>query len=209
MAQYGAYYYADGEVTTYTGPEDDLYYYKAYVGDQRIPARDYNGSVIYLSDDKSTAIWTNGSEPIASKHFAVHIPAYQCGNKTASVDQKTNLPYVNGCSTRQIFAPERIGDPTLQQLTIPPFTSEQMHHIHTTPRVVYVLRGQGYSIVGQADCTKETPLLEGMVCILDPMCPHHFRTDDDYLTVLPVHVWSSTPSGLEGNHPMFNGTKEV
>lgn len=209
MSEYGAYYWDSGSRDTYEGPKDDLYSYKAFIGESIIPDRDSGGSLIYLSDSKETAIWTNSEEELVSKHFAVHLPAYQCGNKTVSVDQRTNLPYVNGCSTRQIFSPERVGDPTLQQLTIPPYTAEQMHHIHTTPRVVYVLRGRGYSIVGQADSTKETALLEGMVCILDPMCPHHFRTEDSPLTVLPVHVWSSTPSGLEANHPMFNGTKEV
>ena len=47
-------------------------------------------------------------------------------------------------------------------------------------------------------------LKPGMTCILAPMCPHHFVTGDEPLSVLPVHVWSSTAA--EWNHPMFLGT---
>ena len=212
--EYGAYYYENGAQTIHSNNDDDLYMYSAKIGKHDLETEEIMySSVIYLSEDKEVMHWENmgailGRQKVSS-HFAVQIIGYQCGNKTVDLHQKTNLPYVNGCSTRQLFAPERIGDPTLQQLTIPPFTSEQVHHIHPTPRVVYVLKGSGFSIVGQAGGSTETELKEGMVCVLDPMCPHHFRTEDEYLTVLPVHVWSSGPSGLDNNHPMFNGTKEV
>jgi hypothetical protein len=39
------------------------------------------------------------------------------------------------------------------------------------------------------------------------MTPHHFVTEDDYLLVAPIHVYSST--ALEKNHPMRNGTFEI
>jgi hypothetical protein len=38
------------------------------------------------------------------------------------------------------------------------------------------------------------------------MAPHHFETENEWLTVLPLHVFSALPGNLESNHPMFNGT---
>lgn len=206
--KYGAHYWQAGEKEVNTSRIDDLYSYKCYIGEHKFHV-EHGDSAIFMHNDNTQAIWINGLANVESQNFAVVIRGYQCGEKAASLDQRVNLPYVNGCATRQIFPPERIGDPTLQQLTIPPYTSEQVHHIHPTARVVYVLKGQGWSIVGQSDETEETELKEGMVCVLDPMCPHHFRTEGEYLTVLPIHIFSSTPQGMEQNHPMFNGTREV
>ena len=76
------------------------------------------------------------------------IRGYRTENKSVELGTNTVLPYVNGCSTRQVFPPDRAGDPTLQLLKIPPHSSEQAHHIHSTVRVVYVLEGWGHSIVG-------------------------------------------------------------
>jgi hypothetical protein len=54
--------------------------------------------------------------------------------------------------------------------------------------------------------TFEAELLPGMVCILDPMVPHHFETPyGEPLNCVPFHVFSTVP-GVESNHPMFNGT---
>jgi len=36
---------------------------------------------------------------------------------------------------------------------------------------------------------------------------HHFETQEDSLTVIPLHVYSSTP--LEHNHAMKIGTHEI
>jgi len=205
---YGAYYFDANEQTTYTSNPDELYAYTAYIGDHTIPTESDGGSILYCKEDKSSYVWQqNQGADVISKYIAIKLPAYQCGFKEASLNQKTNLPYINGCSTRQIFAPEREGDPTLQFLTMPPHTIEQAHHIHPTARVVYVLSGNGYSIVGQSGKETETELKEGMTCILDPMCPHHFRTEGEYLHVVPAHIFSSTV--LEQNHPMFNGTVEA
>lgn len=205
--KYGAYYFLNQSGLVNRSRENDLYTYEAYAGDGVIRLQ-RGDSMITLSEDKSSALWIAGSDKNENyTAFAAVIRGYQCGKKAVSLNMHVNLPYINGCATRQIFAPERIGDPTLQQLTIPPFTSEQAHHIHATPRVVYVYKGRGWSIVGQDNNTDETELVEGMLCVLDPMGPHHFRTEDDFLTVLPVHVFSSTPN--EQNHPMFNGTKEI
>ena len=49
-------------------------------------------------------------------------------------------------------------------------------------------------------------LKPGMVCVLEPMCPHHFETPfGEHLICVPFHVFSTVPS-VESNHPMFNGT---
>lgn len=201
--KYGAFYFNEDFVRS--SPECDLYAYAAYSGGQVVDVNQ-GDSLITLSRSLNFAHWVEaGSYEVHG--FGVVLRGYKCGTKSASLNHRANLPYVNGCASRQIFAPERQGDPTLQMLTIPPHTSEQVHHIHPTARVVYILKGRGYSIVGQAGETEETELVEGMVCILDPMSPHHFRTEDEWLTVLPMHIYSSTI--LEGNHPMFNGTREV
>jgi quercetin dioxygenase-like cupin family protein len=203
---YGAYFWLEGQKAINQSRKNDLYHYTAYIGEHAIE-NNYGDSVIYLSECKNQIHWVSHERSITSKHIAVILRGYTRGNSTTELNWHTNLPYINGCSTKQIFHPERIGDPTLQQLTIPPYTSEQKHHIHPTARVVYVLNGKGYSIVGQSNNTKETTLEAGMVCILDPMCPHHFRTEDNFLTVLPIHIFSST--AYDNNHPMFNGTKEI
>lgn len=208
-AKYGARYYAAGETAMDGNRDGDYYSFEVFIGPANIKI-EKGDSLIGISDDRTSAMWVPSMErDTLSEHMAVLFRGYSCGYKMAEVTQHTNLPYVNGCATRQIFAPERTGDPTLQLLTIPPNTSEQVHHIHPTARVVYVLSGRGWSEVGQSGSVEITELTPGMVCVLDPMCPHHFNTDDEHLTVLPVHVFSSGPGNIDKNHPMFNGTKEV
>ena len=61
-------------------------------------------------------------------------------------------------------------------------------------------------MVGLGDGIERTDLVPGGICILDPMCPHHFETPyGNELVVAPLHVFSSV-YGTETNHPMFNGT---
>ena len=73
-------------------------------------------------------------------------------------------------------------------------------------RVVWVLEGHGTSVVGLGENTATEELFPGKVCILEPMCPHHFETPfGRELVVVPFHVFSTVPS-VETNHPMFNGT---
>lgn len=207
--KYGAHYFTPEMKGKFHSSSQDLYRFTAYFGNKEGLYVEGGDSLITLQEGNNCdyAVWLSGPGVLDVSRFGVVLRGYDPGEKLSGLATGVNLPYVNGCATRQIFPPERQGDPTLQQLTIPPHTSEQVHHIHATARVVYVLRGCGYSIVGQAGETEETELYDGMLCILEPMCPHHFRTEDEYLTVLPVHVFSS---GLgENNHPMFNGTKEV
>ena len=207
LNSFGATYFAPGEVGKKVAAETDLYYYETFVGAHEVSVG-RGDSIFWLSADKTTALLNRGPYIVESPLFATTVRGYAPEAKTSTIVNKTVLPYINGCSTKQIFAPERPGDPTLQMLTIPPYTSEQAHHIHSTVRAVYVLAGEGLSFVGMEKKTVATRLLPGMVCVLEKMCPHHFETQDSELTVLPVHIWSSIPAA-EHNHPMFNGTFEI
>ncbi|MGZ6465237.1 MAG: hypothetical protein ACXWSC_20105 [Bdellovibrionota bacterium] len=161
-----------------------------------------------MSSDKREAVLARGNKTVKSEHFATIIRGYAPPDKRTSISVETNLPYVNGCSARQLFHPERPGDPTWQLLRMPAFTSEQIHHIHTTARAVYILQGKAVCVVGMGKNVSRHPLVPGLVCVFESMCPHHFETTDEELIALPVHVWSTT-SGAESNHPMFLGTIPV
>jgi len=203
MFNYNARYF-ENEKTIANSLPDDLYAYKAYIGSHDISLESGDG-VFYLSKDLKMAKFQRGPIQFKSEIFAVVIRGYAGPNREVSTLEGTFLPYVNGCSTRQLIPAERPGDPTFQMLHIPPYSSEQAHHIHSTARVVYILKGRGESVVGLSGKTTRSELKEGMVCVLDRMCPHHFETKEEGLIVLPVHVWSSI-AGAEFNHPMFNGT---
>jgi len=202
---YGSYYYKMGERAIYESKENQSYYFKTYIG-QHVVDISLGDSIYYLSDDKNEAYLKKGPIKITSEHCATVIRGYMGSPVTASLKEGTVLPYVNGCSTRQIIYPQRLGDPTLQFLKIPAYSREQAHHIHSTARVVYILKGSGESIVGMEGKSTSVKLEEGMVCILEPMCPHHFETPHgQHIEVVPLHVFSST-GALETSHPMFNGT---
>lgn len=202
---YGVRYYPEGERFKYVAQSSQNYYFETYIGAYDINV-EFGDSIYLISECKKKAILKRGSCTIRSAHCATVIRGYMPSEVTASLEGTTTLPYINGCSTRQIFFPPRIGDPTLQLLKIPPYSTEQAHHIHSTVRVVYVLSGRGRSIVGMESYRIEQDLLPGMICILEPMCPHHFETPyGEPLIVIPLHVYSS--SGIqETYHPMFNGT---
>lgn len=216
---YGVRYHYMGENFIDGSRHQDLYTFATYHGKHSIKVNEGDSVVVIRKpkevraaelDTEYYAEWIKGKgQTIDSDISATVLRGYKCGYKLSAINMNTNLPYINGCSTRQIFPPERIGDPTLQQLTIPPHTSEQAHHIHPTARVVYVVSGRGYSVVGQEGSSEEVELVEGMTCIFDPMSPHHFRTEESPLTVLPLHIYSSGPENMESNHPMRNGTKEI
>lgn len=203
LETFNAHYFKN-QTTTFESVTDDLYTFKSYIGSHEVEIQKGDGA-FYVDSTKENAIFVRGPVKIKSEHMAVVIRGFAGPNKTVSLSQRTFLPYVNGCSTRQLIPPERPGDPTIQMLYMPPHSKEQAHHIHSTVRVVYVLKGSGRSVVGMEKEYVTTDLKPGMVCILDRMCPHHFETDAEPLVVLPVHVWSSI-SGAEYNHPMFNGT---
>ena len=142
---------------------------------------------------------------ISSRRLAVVVRGYMPEDRTTTIQQGTTLPYVNGCSTKQLFPAERPGDPTLQLLYMPPHTTEQVHHIHSTFRVVYVMAGCGISVVGLGSHVTHHELVPGTVCVLEPMCPHHFETSAEPLLCIPLHIFSST-GRQELDHPMLSGT---
>ncbi|MCB0421112.1 MAG: cupin domain-containing protein [Bdellovibrionales bacterium] len=200
-----AHYFKGDIPVEFQAPDDQTYFFKTYIGKHKISV-ERGDCVYYFSSDAKWAHLQRGPVEVDSQICATVIRGYMPSERQASLSGTPLLPYINGCSTRQIFAPPRLGDPTLQLLMIPAGSSEQAHHIHSTVRVVYVLQGRGMSIVGMPGTLDETELTPGMVCILDPMCPHHFTTPfNEDLVVVPLHIFSSVPS-LETNHPMYNGT---
>lgn len=197
-------YFEPGESYVLDAPVGDLYFYTAYVGKHHIKV-ERGDCVYYVNDALTEAHLKTGPVEVDSTRLATVIRGYMPESKWSTVTGWTNLPYVNGCSTKQIFPPDRIGDPTLQLLDIPPFSAEQAHHIHSTARVVIVLKGRGTSVVGMDQAVIREALYPGKVVVLHKMSPHHFETEDDHLVVLPLHVFSSA-GPIENNHPMFNGT---
>lgn len=185
---------------------NDLYQYKVYVGINSIYL-DPKSSYWYI-DGSSVVCKTGDSTTYVSEHMCVEIYGYTPETRTSTFSKGTDLPYINGCSTKQLISAVRPGDPTFQMLYIPAGTSEQAHHIHATARVVYVASGCGKSIVGTPSSNTSYELNQGDVIILPKMVPHHFKTETSDLLVLPVHIFSSIGSE-EFNHPMFNGTHKV
>lgn len=183
--------------------DKDLYTYTVYTGKHNLDVEEGDSAWIVNSD---LAYIVRGKKKVFNEGMTVVIKGYTPDEKSSRIQTYSNLPYINGCSTHQIFPPIRIGDPTLQLLYMPPNTSEQAHHIHSTVRCVYVLEGSGWSVQGMKDEVEE-PLNAGDVLVLDKMTPHHFRTDNSHLVVVPLHVYSSTY--LEHDHPMKNGTHKI
>jgi len=204
---YGVNYYHISNPTIHESNSGQTYYFKTFIGlYQESINVGFGDCIYYFSENLKEAILKRGPCKVRSLHCATIIRGYMPSEMVVSLEGITVLPYVNGCSTRQLMAPPRPGDPTLQFLKIPAYTAEQAHHIHSTVRVVYVLDGKGKSIVGMEGKTIEHDLVPGTICILDPMCPHHFETPyGQCIKVVPLHVFSSVGS-IEALHPMFNGT---
>ncbi len=198
--EYKVHTVAKGSHDVFRSNVEDLYSYRV----------DYSGKEVTV-DEGDSAWWVEGNiakvirgpDTVETKAPVTVIRGYAGRDQTTDIRGGTNLPYINGCSSEQIFPPVRAGDPTLQLLHIPPYATEQAHHVHATARVVQVLEGKGKSIVGM-DGGQVIDLFPGMLIILDRMVPHHFETQDSHLLVAPLHIWSSTP--LEQGHPMFYGT---
>lgn len=203
---FGVRYFEPGACEKVEARPDNLYFYSAYVGPHELSI-ERGDSVFWLVDGCTQARVARGPCRVTSKHLATVVRGYMCEDRTTSLHCRAMLPYVNGCSSKQLFAPERPGDPTLQLLDIPPHSAEQVHHTHSTVRVVYVLRGRGTSVVGMDRKSTREELYAGKVCILEPMCPHHFETENDHLVCAPLHIFSSVES--ESTHPMFLGTHRI
>jgi mannose-6-phosphate isomerase-like protein (cupin superfamily) len=201
---YGARFFAPGSHVVVEARSTNLYYYRAFIGVHDVAVE--AGDCVYsLGDDARSAALQRGATRITSRRLAIVVRGYMPEDKTTTIQQGTTLPYVNGCSTKQLFPPERPGDPTLQLLYMPPHTTEQVHHVHSTVRVVYILTGRGISVIGLGDHTVRHELSPGTICVLEPMCPHHFETGAEPLLCIPLHIFSST-GRHELDHPMLSGT---
>jgi uncharacterized RmlC-like cupin family protein len=202
---FGAHFFDSNDTHVYEASGDQLYFFKAYIGHHQISVE--LGDCVYFFDEAlNNAHVKKGPCKLASCHLAIVIRGYMHPDASISLHGTTALPYINGCSTKQLFPPIRLGDPTLQYLKMPPSSKEQEHHIHSTFRVVLILSGKGRSIVGMDANHITTELKPGTICILEPMCPHHFETyEEEFLVALPLHIFSSVGS-FEKNHPMYNGT---
>jgi mannose-6-phosphate isomerase-like protein (cupin superfamily) len=183
----------------------DLYSYTLYTGPQVVDISERD-SCWYIKDNHVHHV--HGPVTVDSTHFAVVIYGYKGFDRSAEINDWTTLPYINGCSTTQLLTPIRKGDPTFQLLRLPPHTSEQQHHIHSTARIVYVQSGRGYSVIGASGKHETIDLTPGTIILLDKMVPHHFVTEDEPLVVLPLHIYSSIGQS-EWDHPMFNGTHKI
>ena len=204
---YGIRFIAPDTNQILSAREHDLYYYTIYAGQHQLEI-ERGDCVFYLSEDQQSAHLRRGPAQITSRWFATVIRGYMPENKSCGLSTQATLPYVNGCATRQIFPPERHGDPTLQLLDMPPYSSEQVHHIHSTVRAVYVLKGRGWCHVGMNKKSFRSELAPGQILLLEKMCPHHFETDEERLIVMPLHIFSSI-GALEKAHPMFQGTYQI
>jgi mannose-6-phosphate isomerase-like protein (cupin superfamily) len=193
--------------SVWSSGSQDLYQYKVYIGSHKI-STDRCHSYWWIKEDLVIS-QTGSGQDLDTDKVCVEILGYTPEYRSSGFQRGTDLPYINGCSTKQLIPPVRPGDPTFQMLYMPPGTSEQAHHIHATARVVYVLAGRGRSLVGSEGSHVSYDLTPGSVIILGKMTQHHFETDPDSdLTVLPLHIYSSV-SSEEFNHPMFNGTHRV
>jgi hypothetical protein len=191
---------------THNSDHSDLYQYTAYIGHHKIKTSD-KSSYWYI-DNSQVHCSVGNNKYLKSDVLCVEIIGYTPETRSSSFNRGTDLPYINGCSTKQLITAARSGDPTFQYLYIPKFTSEQEHHIHSTDRIVYVYSGQGISKVGTSGNFQTHQLNQGDTIILKKMIPHHFETTDSELIVLPLHIFSSTGS-TEFNHPMYNGTHRI
>lgn len=183
--------------------EHDLYSYTVYKGEHEVEVGKRDS--FWWIDLGTNTVNCQSDISVFSDTLGVMIYGYKPWRRTSEINTWTTLPYVNGCSTTELLPPIRKGDPTFQLLHIPPHTSEQAHHIHSTARVVYVYSGKGQSIIGQENAVRTEPLMPGSVIVLDKMVPHHFVSGEEPLVVLPLHIYSS-PGQSEYDHPMMNGT---
>lgn len=205
---YGVHYFLTDQKTTFSSSGDQLYFFTSYIGAHSIKVA-LGDCVYYFDEALKSACVKKGPCELESAHLATVVRGYMHPDAQHALAGVTTLPYVNGCSTKQLLPPLRPGDPTLQYLKMPPNSHEQQHHVHSTFRVVLILEGEGKSVVGLGENATARELKPGMVCIFEPMSPHHFETTTSSgLVALPLHIFSSVGAG-EHNHPMFNGTIKV
>ena len=199
--------FVSGSTEIFESDKNELYRYSVYTGMHsfRVPT----GSCFYYLVG-SQLHRVNGGIDVVSKTFGVLVFGYNPPSASCEIryGQGGDLPYINGCSTSQIFPPIRAGDPTAQLLYMPRKLKEQEHHVHPTARVVLVLKGSGVAVFGNPQNNETAQLNVADVVIIDRMVQHHFEAGEGGLVVLPVHIFSSV-QGVEEIHPMKLGTHKV
>lgn len=193
------------EVSVIESGLHDLYQYRCYVKDQPV-FTDKRSSYWYLNKGE-VGCFTGTGDIFRGFDVCVEILGYTPETRTSSYSRGTDLPYLNGCSTKQLIPANRQGDPTWQLLQMAPNTTEQKHHVHSTARIVFVVSGGGKSVVGMPGAQNTYELEPGAVLILNKMEPHHFISGEKGLLVAPLHIFSTGAN--EFNHPMFNGTHVI
>lgn len=206
LQKFGAEFYMPGDQAITSSRPNDLYNFTAYIGKHTYDLN--RGDSAYTYNKNSVSV-KKGSADITSDTLSIVLRGYNSPEKTSEIGSVTTLPFINGCSTRQIFPAERIGDPTLQLLYVPPYSSEQAHHMHSTARVAHIIEGTGTCVIGIDGYSYAQKLVPGMTLIIHPMCPHHFETQETGLLATPLHVFSAAPGAAEFNHPMFNGSHTI
>ena len=209
IPEYLPHHFPAGQRAIFSSRDSEMYGFKVLIGKHEdIELEEFDSAWLYEEETgiRSGGMYgRSGRGPcvINSGYCCTIVRGYAPQDRTACIST-TNLPYVNGCSTESLLPPIRLGDPTMQILYMPPNSSEQQHHIHSTVRVVFILEGSATNVYGMG-VEKTIPLNRGDVLILDKILPHHFVTKDEPLVCSPFHVWSSV-GAAEHNHPMFNGT---
>ena len=196
-----------GESLIIDSGENSIYSFSIFAGNHNIKVKT-GDSLYFLDSDLKFAHVVRGFQEVKSVYLGILIRGYNSPKKMNEINFHTFLPYVNGCSARQIFPPERPGDPTWQLLYMPSKTKEQIHHVHSTPRIAFVLNGSGKAVFGSKSNYIEKKIHDKDICCIETMTPHHFEADED-LKILAFHVFSTVMDKLELNHPMYTGTIPV
>src|ERR1041384_6571040 len=98
---YGARFFAPGSHAVVEARPTNLYHYRAFIGVHDVAVE--AGDCVYsLGDDARAAALRRGPARISSRRLAVVVRGYMPEDRTTTIQQGTTLPYVNGCSTKQI-----------------------------------------------------------------------------------------------------------
>ena len=188
----------------YHSGSESPYHYEVYKDRDVVTTVELGDSAWVVNNGKIYTL--RGRTVLADKELIVIIRGFSPTARSAEFAKGShcNLPYINGCMSENLIAPQRPGDPCAQLLYLPPQSAEQEHHIHSTDRVVYVISGEGVGVVDPYPESDWVQLLRKDVYVIPKGMPHHFETLANPLLVLPIHIWSSTAD--EHTHPMTLGT---
>lgn len=119
------------------------------------------------------------------------------------LEEVGKLRYINGCTDTLLVPPVRKGDPCLNHLHFPEY-STQTPHTHPSVRVNVVYRGAGVCLVPE-DRKKRFPLVPGYAFIMKTDTLHSFDTEGETMDVITFHP-DSDVGMTDDDHPMVNRT---